>query len=69
MFIIIYNIYIIYNNGSVNHPHSEKINYPTVIGVIVIADIGLEINYPTVIGVIVIAVIDAVSRNIAGCEP
>ena len=41
MLIIIYNIYIIYNNGSVNHPHSEKINYPTVIGVIVIGVIAV----------------------------
>jgi len=40
-FIIIYNIYIIYNNGYVNHPHSEKINYPTVIGVIVIGVIAM----------------------------
>ena len=32
----LYNIYIIYNNATANYPHSQEINTPTVITVIVI---------------------------------
>ena len=43
-FIIIYNIYIIYNNGSTNYPPPENTNDPSVIGVIVIVSgVGYEI--------------------------
>lgn len=43
-FIIYIIYYIIYNNATANYPHSQEINTPTVITVIVIAIINSSLR-------------------------